>query len=304
MRGLPDGVFEGVDYLDDGGPGNMPVAIRVKITKSGDTAIFDFSGSDDAIAGPLNTTPYVAGSAVFYCIRALASEVIQPNGGAYRPLKIITRSGSVFDPGSDKPVVGGNHETSQRAVDAIFKALEPHAGAKISAGGNTSSGLVIFSGPTPGGGWATLYEPHGGGEGARVDRDGRPVVRVHLTNVMNTPVEVIEAEYGLRVEHQKLRSGSGGAGRHHGGDGMARAYRILTDGITATTMFERRLVPPYGLRGGADGMPARVTRQSSDGACVELRGKENVALEKGDLIIVETPGGGGYGAPALKAERG
>ena len=304
LHGLPDGVFEGVDYLDDGGPGNMPVAIRVKITKSDDTAIFDFSGSDDAIAGPLNTTPYVAGSAVFYCIRALASEVIQPNGGAYRPLKIITRSGSVFDPGSDKPVVGGNHETSQRAVDAIFKALEPHAGAKISAGGNTSSGLVIFSGPTPGGGWATLYEPHGGGEGARADRDGRPVVRVHLTNVMNTPVEVIEAEYGLRVEHQKLRSGSGGAGRHHGGDGMARAYRILTDGITATTMFERRLVPPYGLRGGADGMPARVTRQSSDGACVELRGKENVALEKGDLIIVETPGGGGYGAPALKAKRG
>jgi N-methylhydantoinase B len=295
LASLPDGVFEGEDFLDDGGPGDRPVGIRVRIEKRGDTALFDFSASDDAIAGPLNTTPFVAGSAVFYAIRALADKPIQPNGGCYRPLRIVTRKGSVFDPGADKPVVGGNHETSQRAVDAIFRALEPVVGERLSAGGNTSAGLLIFSGPAAGGRWATFYETHGGGEGARIDRDGAPVVRVHLTNVMATPIEVVEAEYPLRVERQQLRTGSGGSGRHRGGDGMVREYRILGEGLSLTTMFERRIVPPYGLRGGSDGAPMQVTLHR-DGNVETLRGKQNVALEPQDLVRVETPGGGGYGA--------
>ncbi|HWK46745.1 MAG TPA: hydantoinase B/oxoprolinase family protein [Stellaceae bacterium] len=293
---LPDGVFEGEDFLDDGGPEDRPVAVRVRIDKRGDTARFDFSGSDDAVAGPLNTTPFVVGSAVFYAIRALARGDIQPNGGCYRPLEIVTRPGSLLDPGPDKPVVGGNHETSQRAVDAIFKALEPVIGERLSAGGHTSSGLVIFGGPGPDGRWLTLYEPHGGGEGARIDRDGMPVVRVHLTNVMATPIEVIEAEYPILMERQILRAGSGGAGRHRGGEGMLREYRMLAPGLAMTTMFERRIVPPYGLRGGADGMPMKVTLESGD-TSRSLRGKENVALRLGDLVRVETPGGGGYGMP-------
>lgn len=294
---LPDGIFEGEDFLDDGGPDNAPVGIRVRIEKRGGTARFDFSGSDDAIAGPLNTTRFVAGSAVFYAVRALARGDIQPNGGAYRPLTIVTRPGSVLDPGPEKPVVGGNHETSQRMVDAIFRALEPVVGERLPAGGNTSAGLVIFSGQGPDGRWLTFYETHGGGEGARVDRDGMPVVRVHLTNVMATPIEVVEAEYPIRLERQRLREGSGGAGRHRGGDGMIREYRVTHPGFTVTTMFERRLVPPYGLRGGADGAPMRVTLERGD-TRRELAGKENVALEVGDLIRVETPGGGGYGTPA------
>jgi N-methylhydantoinase B len=296
LRSLPDGVFEGEDFLDDGGPGDAPVGIRVRIEKTGDTATFDFSATDDAIAGPLNTTPYIAGSAVFYAIRAISRKPIQPNGGCYRPLRIVTRPGSVFDPGPDKPVVGGNHETSQRAVDAIFKALEPVVGDRLSAGGNTSAGLIIFSGPRPDGRWATFYETHGGGEGARADRDGMPVVRVHLTNVMNTPIETIEAEYLMRVERQQLREGSGGRGRHRGGDGMIREYRILGSDIIMTTMFERRVVPPYGLRGGAAGAPMRVTLRSGNAEPREIRGKENVALRMNDLVTVETPGGGGYGA--------
>ncbi|QCI65934.1 hydantoinase B/oxoprolinase family protein [Phreatobacter stygius] len=298
LRGLPDGRFEGEDFLDDGGPDDRPVGIRVSIDKRGDRATFDFSATDDAISGPLNTTPFVAGSAVFFAIRALAKTPIAINGGCYRPLTIVVRPGSVFDPGHDKPLVGGNHETSQRAVDAIFRALEPAIGERVSAGGMGSAGLLIFSGKRPDGRFATFYETHGGGEGARADRDGMPVVRVNLTNVMNTPIEVIEAEYGLRVERQSLRPGSGGAGRHRGGDGLVRAYRAIEDGIAMTSMFERSIVPPYGLRGGAAGAPMRVTLHRASGATVKVRGKQNIRLNQGDLVVVETPGGGGFGAPS------
>ena len=295
LLALPDGEFSGEDYLDDGGVNNAPVKIHVRISKHGDKATFDFSGCDDAIAGPLNTTPFIAGSAVFYAIRALSTQQIQPNGGCYRPMTIITRPGSIFDPGADKPVVGGNHETSQRAVDAIFRALEPVVGDRLTAGGNTSAGLLIISGPGEGGKWGTFYETHGGGEGARADRDGAPVVRVHLTNVMNTPIEAIEADYRLRVEEQSLRVGSGGRGKHRGGDGMTRIYHVLGDGMSLTTMFERRIVAPYGLRGGEDGKTMTVTLKRAGMADRVLAGKENVTLLPGDRIVAQTPGGGGYG---------
>jgi N-methylhydantoinase B len=302
MRGLlsvlPDGVFEGEDFLDDDGRDGVPVAIRVRIEKTGDTACFDFSGSDDAVIGPLNTTRFVAGSAVFYAIRALAEEEIQPNGGCYRPLRIVTRPGSVVDTFPEKPLVGGNHETSQRMVDAIFLALAGIVGEKLSAGGHTSAGLLIFSGPTSGGRWLTFYETHGGGEGARIDRDGFPVVRVHLTNVMATPVEVVEAEYPmLRIERQVLRDESGGDGAHDGGDGMIRDYRIMAPDVTVTTMFERRVIPPYGLCGGQAGAPMRVIHRR-DGQERVMAGKENAVLSMGDLVRVETSGGGGYGVKA------
>ncbi|MCC6304674.1 MAG: hydantoinase B/oxoprolinase family protein [Rhodobacteraceae bacterium] len=296
IRALPDGVHEGEDFLDDCGPGDAPVGVRVRVTIAGDTAEFDFSASDDAVPAPINTTRFVVGAAVFYCVRALAETPVHPNGGAYRPLTIRTRRGSILDPAGVEPVVGGNHETSQRCVDAIFRAFDPVLLPRLSAGGNASAGLLIFGGPRADGVWGTFYETHGGGEGARADRDGMPVVRVHLTNVMNTPVEVVEAEYGLVLERQALRRGSGGAGRHRGGDGMVRDYRVMTEPMRLTTMFERRVVPPYGLDGGAPGATFRVTL-IRDGRAEELRGKGNYRLRRGDLVRVETPGGGGHGPP-------
>ena len=216
----------------------------------------------------------------------------------YRPLTIATRPGSILDPGIDRPVVGGNHETSQRAVDAIVRALEPAVPERLTAGGSTTAGLLIFGGRRRDGAIGTFYETHGGGEGARAERDGVPVVRVHLTNTMNTPVEVVEAEYFVRVDEQRLRAGSGGAGRHRGGDGMVRSYVVLKDGMALTTMFERRVIPPYGLQGGAPGAPFRVTLHQRDGNSRVLTGKENLLLQAGDRVVMETSGGGGYGAPA------
>jgi N-methylhydantoinase B len=294
---LPRGIHEGEDWLDDDGAGGEPIPIRVRIELDGDRAVFDFSGSGDAARGPVNTTPFIAAASVFYAVKALVGPGIQPNGGCYRPLQVITRPGSVLEPGPERPVVGGNHETSQRVADAIFRALEPAVPELLTAGGPTTSGLLLFSGRRDDGAWTTLYETHGGGEGARCDRDGMPVIRVHMSNVMNTPAEVIEAEYPIRVERHELRRGSGGAGAHRGGDGLHREYRVLCDDMSLTSMFERAVVPPYGLQGGAAGAPFRVQVTTTSGETYALPGKANVRLGRGDKVIVESCGGGGYGPP-------
>jgi N-methylhydantoinase B len=296
LAAVPDGVYEGEDWLDDDAAGGAPLAVRVRVTIRGDAAVFDFSATDDAARGPVNTTPFIAAASVFYVVKALYGPDIQPSGGCYRPLQIITRPGSLLDPGPERPVVGGNHETSQRIADALFLALEATGPQRLSAGGPTTSGLVLFGGRRADGAWTTLYETHGGGEGARHDRDGAPVIRVHMSNVMNTPAEVIEAEYPIRIDCQRLRCGSGGGGRHRGGDGLHREYRVLCDDMSVTSMFERRVVPPYGLQGGAAGAPFRVTVVTGAGSSYDLSGKANVRLAAGDRVIVDSCGGGGYGA--------
>jgi len=299
---LPDGDYGGEDFLDDDAAGGPPLPIRVRITIAGRDAIFDFSESGDATAGPINTTPFIAAAAVFYVMRALFAPDVPPNGGCYRPFRIITRPGSVLEPGMEKPVVGGNHETSQRIADALFRAFEPIAIEKLSAGGSTTSGLLLFAGRRHDGRWTTLYETHGGGEGARHDRDGMPVLRVHMSNVMNTPAEVIEAEYPLQVVFQRVRRGSGGAGAHRGGDGLHRCYRAMEDDISLTSMFERAVVPPYGLAGGASGAPFEVEIVRTAGERFALAGKQNIWLSKGDLVVLKSCGGGGYGNPSDDSE--
>ncbi len=300
LKNLPAGTYHSEDWLDDDAAGGEPVPIRVRIVLDGDRALFDFSQSGDATRGPINTTPFIAAASVFYAVKALVGADIQANGGCYRPLEVITRPGSVLEPGPDRPVVGGNHETSQRVADAIFRALEPAVPELLSAGGPTTSGLLLFAGQRDDGAWTTLYETHGGGEGARCHRDGAPVIRVHMSNVMNTPAEVIEAEYPVRIECQRLRRGSGGAGAHRGGDGLYREYRILGEHMSLTSMFERAVVPPYGLQGGEPGALFRVTVIPVNGEAYRLPGKANVELSKGDRVIVESCGGGGYGVPVSK----
>jgi N-methylhydantoinase B len=296
IAGLPDGVYEGEDFLDDDGPGGAPVGVRVRIEIAGDRALFDFSASDDAVAGPMNTTPNVVQAAVYYAAKAIAGPEIQPNGGCYRPLTVVTRPGSLLDPPPGRPVVGGNHETSNRCVDAMFRALAGAIPERLSAGGPTTAGVLILGDTGADGITRMLYEVHGGGEGARHDRPGMPVVRVHLTNTNSTPAEIIEAEVPVRVERHALRTGSGGEGLHRGGEGGVREYRVLAEGgMSLTTMFERRLVPPWGLAGGGPGQPFRCTLHGADGTVRELRGKQNLSVRCGDRVVMETSGGGGYG---------
>src|SRR2546425_692668 len=226
-------------------------------------------------------------SSVYYAMKALIAPDVPPNDGCYRPLRVVVPPRTALDPDPDRPVVGGNHETSQRVVDAIFKALAPILPDRVAAGGPTTSGLLLFGTRLADGRWAILYEVHGGGEGATAAKDGVSAVRVHMSNVMNTPTEVIESEYPFIIEEHALRPGSAGDGHHRGGLGLRRAYRVLGEDVTLTTMFERRLIPPWGLDGGGDALPFRVTIYSQTGERV-VGGKETLALRRGDLVLVET----------------
>ncbi len=292
---LPDGVYEGEDFLDDGGPDDEPARVHVKITIKGDEATFDLSGSCDRVSNFCNTTSFIARSAVAYSARIMSGRDMQQNGGALRPLTIITRPGSIFEPGLTAPVAAGNHETSLRIVDAIFLAMKDVIPDRLSAGGATTSGMLSFAEPRADGSWKMLYEVHAGGEGARHDRPGCAATRVHLTNTSNTPAEVIEANYNIRVEQQAIRRGSGGAGRYSGGDGVVRSYRILAPSMHLTSCVERKVIPPFGLHGGAPGKASRLALTRA-GETTELDGKSNLVLQKDDVITVEMCGGGGFGA--------
>ncbi|WP_439573854.1 hydantoinase B/oxoprolinase family protein [Phreatobacter sp.] len=293
---LPDGTYEGEDFLDDGGPEGEPARIHVAIEIRGDEATFDLSGSADRVANFCNTTPFIARSAVVYAARIMSGRDMQQNAGALRPITIVTRPGSILEPGWNAAVAAGNHETSMRVVDAVFRAMEHVIPERLSAGGPATSGLLAFAEPMPDSSWRMLYEVHGGGEGARHDRDGCPATRVHLANTSNTPAEMIEANYAIRVERQAIRRDSGGHGAHRGGDGVVRSYRVLAPSMWLTTCVERSVIPTYGLRGGGDGQPYRITLERA-GQSERLSGKANLLLQAGDLVTLESCGGGGFGTP-------
>jgi N-methylhydantoinase B len=292
LAALPDGTYEAEDALDDDASGDEPVTIRVAVTIDRDRAVFDFRRSDRAALGPVNTTPFIAAASVAYTVRAVLGPEIASNDGLLRPLEVLTEPGSLLDPPPSAPLVAGNHETSQRIVDALMRAFALFAPERVVAAGMGSAGLALFSI-----GDRFLYETHAGGAGASVDRDGDSATRIHMSNVMNTPTEVIETEYPLRVERHELRDASGGAGRHRGGDGLRRAYRVLAPRARLTTMVERTRIPPWGLEGGDDGETSAVWLER-DGRRISLRGKGTVELHRGDLVVVETAGGGGFGAAA------
>ncbi len=297
LRALPDGVWDGEDWLDDDGVDDRRLRVAVRVAIRGDEATFDFAGTDPQARGPVNTTYFIACSAVYYAVKALIAPDVPPNDGCYRPLHVAVPPGSLLRADPDRPVVGGNHETSQRVVDAIFKALAPVLPDRVAAGGPTTSGVLILGARVADGRWAILYEVHGGGEGATAARDGVPAIRVHMSNVMNTPTEVIEAEYPIRVEEHALRPGSAGDGTHRGGLGFRRAYRVLAPEVTLTSMLDRAVVPPWGVAGGQDALPFRITVNPGPGER-RVGGKATLRLRQGDLVLIETCGGGGYGPPA------
>ncbi|MDP6279517.1 MAG: hydantoinase B/oxoprolinase family protein, partial [Nitrospinota bacterium] len=292
---IPDGQYEGEDFLDNDGVDDRPVRIKTRITVDHDEIEFDFAGTDPLVRGPVNTTRFIAAASCYYSVKVLIANEAAVNEGFFRPIRVKVPQSCLLDAqGRQAPVVGGNHETSQRVVDAIFKALVPVFPERIVAGGPTTSGLLLFSGRKENGEVFTLYEVHGGGEGASLNRDGTGGVRVHMSNVMNTPIEALEMAYPLRVERYSLREGSGGMGRRRGGEGVVRAYRVLVDSAMVTTMVEREKIPPWGVLGGEDGRPYRITLISK-GKSIPVGGKETLNLLRDDLIVIETAGGGGYG---------
>jgi N-methylhydantoinase B len=293
---VPDGVYVGEDWMDDDGIVDRPIRIRVRVTIRGDEATFDFEGTDSQARGPINATTFITHSSVYYVCKALLGPDIPANDGLYRALLVDAPDGTLVNPAPDAPVVGGNHETSQRIADALFIAFARAIPERVQAGGITTSGLAVVTGRWPDGTPFTLYEVHGGGEGGGAERDGLSGMRVHMANTMNTPVEVIEHEYPLFVERHELRVGSAGAGRQRGGLGIRRAYRVLNERARLTTMIERCVISPWGIFGGQRGEPSRVTLERA-GDSRPVRGKESLELQRDDVVTVETAGGGGYGSP-------
>jgi len=296
---IPDGDYRFEDALDDDGQGNSrrpdaPVPIRAAVAVRGETLTVDFAGTAPAVAGNLNAVPAIVESAVVYCLRCVALALLGElpmNQGVFAPLTVRIPPGSVLDPRPPHAVAAGNVETAQRVVDVVFGALAAALPDLIPAASQGTMNNLTFGGAPS----FAYYETIGGGAGAGPAGDGASGVHVHMSNTRNTPVEALEYSYPIRVEAYALRRGSGGRGHHTGGDGLLRAIRFLSP-ATATITSERRRRGPYGLAGGEAGAPGR-NALLRDGQTIELPGKATIALEPGDVIRLETPGGGGWGEP-------
>jgi N-methylhydantoinase B len=294
LRSLPEGSWSFTDYLDDDGLSSDPVPICVKITISGDHAVIDFTGSSPQRPGGVNAVYAITLSAVHYVFRCLLGLDVPNNSGCLAPIEVIAPTGSIVNATPPSPVVGGNVETSQRIVDVLLGALASACPERIPAASQGTMNNVII------GGWDryrqaafTYYETIAGGVGARPFADGPPGEHTHMTNTLNTPVEALEFSYPLRVMRYEIRRGSGGVGRFSGGNGLIREIQFLCE-AQVTLLTERRKLSPYGLAGGSPGLPGRNTLIRDD-RVQDLGGKVSFTAKESDILLIETPGGGGHG---------
>jgi N-methylhydantoinase B len=271
------------DALEGDGVSEDEVAVVVTLSVSKGLLRLDFSGSSPVVAGNVNCPASVTRAAAVFVLRTLMHHDVPTNDGIARALDLVIPENSAINAKWPAAVAAGNVEMSQRITDTIFAALAD-AGVDAPAQGQGTMNNVTFGGP----GW-TFYETLGGGQGASSKRDGPSGVHVGMSNTLNTPVEALEDTYPLRVEEYSLRRGTGGKGRHRGGDGVRRVYRAMTP-CSVTLLTERRRLAPRGARGGEDGAPGR---NSVDGR--DLPAKVREVLQPGNLLRIETPAGGGWG---------
>src|SRR5437667_340285 len=268
---------DGVDDVD------LPIVVRVDVRDGVFHA--DFAGTAPAARGNVNCPLAVARSAVLFVVRTLLPEDVPTNGGVQRAVRVTAPPGCLVNARFPSAVAAGNVETSQRIADTVFLALAA-GGISVPAQGQGTMNNVTFGGA--GGGW-TYYETIGGGQGASHGAPGPSGVHVGMSNTRNTPIEVLEMEYPLRLKAYGLRRSSGGVGRWSGGDGVIREFEALAP-MQASILAERRRHAPRGAAGGRDG-----ARGSTCLNGAPLAPKVSVSLEPGDVLRVETPGGGGWG---------
>ena len=276
---LSDGQF---DYrMDDG----ALLRVKVAVDRAARTACIDFTGTDRQRPDNFNAPPAVTRAAVLYVFRCLVGEEIPLNEGCLKPLEIVIPEGTFLSPRPGAAVVAGNTEVSQATCNALFGALGAIACSQATMNN------FIFGDAT-----RQYYETICGGTGAGPGFDGTSAIQTHMTNTRMTDPEVLELRYPVRLEEFSIRRGSGGAGRFRGGDGVVRRIRFL-EPVTAVIVASRREVAPFGLAGGADGAPGRQWVERADGTREVLSGRACTELHPGDCFVIETPGGGGYGAP-------
>ncbi|MEA2406238.1 MAG: N-methylhydantoinase [Thermoleophilaceae bacterium] len=271
---LPDGSHSATDLLE-GVDGDLQLTVEARV--HGDLMELDFTGSAAQHEGNLNCPLAVTLSACYFALRVLTDPDVPPCAGAYRPLTVIAPEGSLLNARPPAAVAGGNVETSSRVADLVLAAFG-HA-----LGQGTMNNLTL------GNDRFTYYETLGGGQGACPDADGPSGVHVAMSNTLNTPIEALELEFPLRAVEYALRRGSGGAGRHRGGDGVVRELEAQEE-MRYSLITERRRHGPPGAEGGEPGAPGRNLLNGT-----ELEPKQSGTLEPGDRLRIETPGGGGHG---------
>ena len=297
IRRLPDGVYRFTDYLDSDGVTARPVKITVTITIRGELAKVDFTGSDPQVEGPVNANYAVVLSATMYAFRCLLAEDVPYTAGLLRPIRVIAPERTVVNAGPPAAMAAGNVETSQRITDVVLGALAHAAPRRIPAASAGTMNNVSL------GGWDgrrqrpfAYYETIAGGMGASATGPGESAIHTHMTNSWNTPIEAFERQYPLRVRRYEVRHGSGGEGKHDGGDGIVREIEFLTP-CDVTILSDRRERGPYGLAGGGAGKPGRNTLLRGKRR-LQVGAKENFLVGTGDVLRLETPGGGGWGSAA------
>ncbi|MGZ5088690.1 MAG: hydantoinase B/oxoprolinase family protein [Usitatibacter sp.] len=275
---LKDGEFA---YEMDNG-----AVIKVRITIGADrrSATIDFTGTSPQLESNFNAPSAVVYAAVLYVFRTLVDDDIPLNAGCLKPLKVIIPEGSMLNPRSPAATVAGNVETSQCLTDALYGALGA-MGASYGTMNNFTFGNERYQ----------YYETVSGGTGAGPGFDGTDTVQAHMTNSRLTDPEVLEWRYPVRIDEHRIRAGSGGAGKWHGGNGATRRVRFL-EAMTAAILAGHRRIPPYGMAGGAPGEVGRNWVERSDGSRTELSYADETEMGAGDVFVIETPGGGGYGA--------
>ncbi len=279
------------DLLEGDGVSDAPIPVVIAAQVRDHTLHLDFTGTAPAVPGNVNAPPAVARAAAVFVLRLLCDDDVPVNDGVARALRITMPDDCVANAKRPSAVAAGNVELSQRMTDVLLAALADAAARAgvaelvIPAAGQGTMNNVTLGAP----GWS-FYETLGGGQGASVRGSGPDAVHVGMSNTRNTPVESLERAYPLRVVEYAVRRGSGGPGRHHGGDGVVRRYQALVP-CTATLLTERRRVAPPGAAGGGDAR-AGINRLNDD----VLPAKTRVAMQAGDVLTIETPGGGGWGS--------
>jgi N-methylhydantoinase B len=295
LRGIPNGTYRGEDFLDDDGINDAPLRIAVTVRVRGARAEVDFTGSAPQCAGSVNAVEAITYSGVFYIFRCLLDEDVPATSGLMRPIRVIAPEGTIVNARPPAAVAGGNVETSQRIVDALLRALSRAIPGRIPAASQGTMNNLTLGGADPrrGGAPFAYYETIAGGLGARPGKAGISGIHTHMTNSLNTPIEVLEHTYPVRVRRYSLRSGSGGKGKWRGGDGVIREIELLTE-TQVGLLCDRRRFGPFGLAGGKPGAKGKnvlIVR----GRAKRVASKCSFYAPVGAVIRVETPGGGGWG---------
>jgi N-methylhydantoinase B/oxoprolinase/acetone carboxylase alpha subunit len=296
LASLPDGHWSVEDVLDSTGPDDeqrRPAHICLTLTIDGESATFDFTGTDAQRSGNTNAVEAVTASAVAWALRTATDPTIPANGGALRPVRVVAPARTVVAASPPAAVGAGNVEVSQRVADVCLRALAQVAPDRVGAAGQGTMNNVVLGGVS---GWV-YYETIGGGQGGRPGKAGMNGVHTAMTNTRDTPSEALERAYPLRVLRYQLRTGSGGSGRFTGGDGIDRVVQVL-EPATLSLITERRTSAPWGLAGGGVGAVGEnwLWPAGDESRRRRLVDKVTVRLDAGDAVQVLTPGGGGWGS--------